>query len=105
MEIGNVPPGRTATSTSDRSAVVASNLSDNIELQERLPINKPKISPDAFRGIISARVKEICSERGWNYDNNKQRGFAFQFWVADLFCKREGIDASLEEYVFLDNDC
>jgi hypothetical protein len=105
MEIGNVPPGRTATSTSDRSAVVASNLSDNIELQERLPINKPKISPDAFRGIISARVKEICSERGWNYDNNKQRGFAFQFWVADLFCKREGIDASLEECVFLDNDC
>jgi hypothetical protein len=109
MEISDVPPGRMATSFSDRSAdsstIVGPNSSDDTEMRERPTIRQPKISTDVFRGIITARVREICSERGWNYDNNKQRGFAFQFWVADLFGKREGIDALPEESVFLDNDC
>jgi hypothetical protein len=109
MEISTVPPARTVTSLSDRpsnySASDGPDLSDDTQPEARPPIGQPKISTDAFRGIITTRVKEICAERGWNYDNNAQRGWAFQFWVADLFCRREGIEALPEESVFLNNDC
>jgi hypothetical protein len=41
---------------------------------------------------------------GGTYDNNAQRGWAFQFWVADLFARREGLEVLPEEAVFLNND-
>jgi hypothetical protein len=109
MEISNVPSGRTETRLfdrpADRSTIVDPNSSHDTEVLERPPRTLPKIPTDVFREMINTSVKGICSERGWNYDNNKQRGWAFQFWVADIFCKREGIEASPEESVFLDNDC
>src|SRR3954471_3066565 len=98
-----------ATTYSNRSndylGIEGIDLSDNAEPPSRPSRGRQKISPDTFRGLITARVNEICSERGWKYDNNAHRGWAFQFWVADLFCRREGIEASPEESVFLNNDC
>jgi hypothetical protein len=64
-----------------------------------------KLSTDGFRQLMTYQLTRVCAEHGWNYDNNAQRGWAFQFWVADLFCRREGLDAVLEECVFLNNDC
>ncbi len=55
--------------------------------------------------MIAIELKAVCSERGWSYDNNAQRGWAFQLWVAELFCRREGLDVSSEEAVFFNNDC
>ena len=68
-------------------------------------MSQGKLSTDAFRGRLTDQVKQICTERGWNYDNAGQRGWAFQFWVADLFSRREGLDTPPEEAVFLNNDC
>lgn len=64
-----------------------------------------KLSTDDFRARLNEQVKQICVERGWQFDNATHRGWAFQYWLADLFAKREGLDASLEEAVFLNNDC
>ena len=66
---------------------------------------KNKLSTDEFRARLNEQVKQVCVERGWQFDNATQRGWAFQFWLADLFAKREGLDSSLEEAVFLSNDC
>ena len=92
MEISTVPPARTVTSLSDQprnySITDGPDLPDDTQPEARPPIGQPKISTDLFRGIITTRVREICAERGWNYDNNSHRGWAFQFWVADLFCRR-----------------
>jgi AIPR protein/Restriction endonuclease len=68
-------------------------------------MSQHKLSTDAFRQLIMQQLKEVCAERGWNYDNNAQRGWAFQFWVADLVCRREGLEADPEECTFLNNDC
>jgi hypothetical protein len=54
---------------------------------------------------VTNQVKAICDERGWNNDNGVQRGWAFQFWVADLVARREGLDVMPEESIFLNNDC
>lgn len=68
-------------------------------------MSQEKLSTDAFRSRLNDQVKLICVERGWKFDNNTQRGWAFQFWVADLFSRREGIEFSPEESIFLTNDC
>jgi hypothetical protein len=68
-------------------------------------MSQAKLPTDVFRARLTDQVKHVCAERGWSYDNNSHRGSAFQFWLAELFCRREGIDASPEEGVFLNNDC
>lgn len=68
-------------------------------------ITQTKISTDAFQALLTNQLRAICQEHGWNYDNNAQRGWAFQLWVSALFCRREGIDESIEESVFFNNDC
>jgi hypothetical protein len=67
-------------------------------------MSQQKLSPDAFRQLITSRVKAICAERGWNYDTAAHRGWAFQFWVADLFSRREGLEATPDECIFLNSD-
>lgn len=64
-----------------------------------------KISTDSFRALVTSQVKAICVERGWSNDNATHRGWAFQFWLADLFCRREGLESTSDENVFLNNDC
>ncbi len=68
-------------------------------------MSSAKLSTDAFRAKVNDQVRHICAERGWSFDNNAHRGSAFQFWVADLFCRREGLETAPEEAVFLNQDC
>lgn len=68
-------------------------------------MSQGKLSKDAFWERLVSYLRQVCAERGWSYDNNAQRGWAFQFWIADLFGKREGIDVSHDEHVFLNSDC
>ncbi len=68
-------------------------------------MSQGKLSTDAFKSNLTDQVRQICTERGLNPDTSANRGLAFQFWVADLFCRREGIEASLEDSVFMANDC
>ena len=68
-------------------------------------MNQAKMSPDAFRALLTEQVKRVCAEHNWSFDDNQHRGSAFQFWAADLFSRREGIEALPEESIFLNNDC
>ena len=70
-----------------------------------MPTGQQKLSTDAFRQVVTNGVKGICVEHGWAYDNAAQRGWAFQFWVADLVARREGLEVTPEESIFLNNDC
>lgn len=68
-------------------------------------MSEGKLSTDAFRARLNDQVRQVCADRGWNFDTSVQRGWAFQFWLADLFSRREGMETSPEETVFLNNDC
>jgi hypothetical protein len=63
------------------------------------------IGTDAFRRQIEAAVLKICNERNWIYDNGAHRGWAFQLWIAEQFCRRDqGIDTDPDDAVLITND-
>jgi hypothetical protein len=37
-----------------------------------------------FQKTLEAQVREVCSECGWKYDAQNERGYAFQLWFARL---------------------
>jgi AIPR protein len=41
-----------------------------------------------FKNQLTASLKTICKERGWIFDNPKQRGMAFEDWCFNLFAER-----------------
>lgn len=45
-----------------------------------------KISVNEFKKQLRLEVEEIAKEQGWKIDNNAERGYAFQLWVASVFC-------------------
>ena len=54
---------------------------------------------DSFRQQLRSEVQKICDSEAWNFDNNKQRGMAFENWAFNLLS---------EMYVDADNreqDC
>jgi hypothetical protein len=48
-----------------------------------------KISVNQFQKRLTEEVKEVAEEQGWNFDNNTQRGYAFQLWVAKRIAEYE----------------
>jgi AIPR protein len=59
---------------------------------------------DTFVSRVRDDVGGICKDNGWTYDNEQQRGFAFQQWIKDLICEHEGIDDDEAATVFTTND-
>jgi hypothetical protein len=41
-----------------------------------------------FKQELRTSLEKICAQRHWSFDNNKQRGMAFEDWCFDLFCER-----------------
>ena len=41
-----------------------------------------------FKSELTHSLKHICNERGWVFDNPKQRGMAFEDWCFNLFAER-----------------
>ena len=54
------------------------------------------MSVEHFRRDLEVAIRDICNERAWRFDNEAERGWAFQFWIADLFRDRDqGIDTGI----------
>jgi hypothetical protein len=62
------------------------------------------MSVDAFKSILRQQVEKICADQGWQYDTEADRGWAFQRWAGDLLIAREGLDADVDDGMFLAND-
>jgi hypothetical protein len=61
-----------------------------------------QLSVDEFRRQLDSDIRKICADRGWSYDSESRRGWAFQFWVADRLRERDrGISTDPEEGVLL----
>jgi hypothetical protein len=43
---------------------------------------------DEFKRELRSALQNICSQKRWNFDNEKQRGMAFEDWCFNLFCER-----------------
>ena len=41
-----------------------------------------------FRSDLRKSLEQRCKEKGWNVENNKHRGMAFEDWCFDLFAER-----------------
>ena len=69
------------------------------------PESPASISTDQFRREIETAVREICGDRDWIYDNGAHRGWAFQIWIAEQFCRRDqGIDTDPEDAVLINRN-
>lgn len=52
-------------------------------------MSEPGISVKEFRQILREGVQRACKDNGWNYDNQTERGYAFQFWAAQVIADLE----------------
>ena len=43
---------------------------------------------EEFKRELRSALQNICSQKRWNFDNEKQRGMAFEDWCFNLFCER-----------------
>ena len=41
-----------------------------------------------FRDELRRSLERICKTKSWNFDNNKQRGMAFEDWCFELLAER-----------------
>lgn len=41
-----------------------------------------------FKDQLRDQVKKICIQNNWNYEDNKQRGMAFEDWIFNLFSEK-----------------
>ena len=41
-----------------------------------------------FKEELRSSLEKICAKKRWNFDNNKQRGMAFEDWCYELFAER-----------------
>jgi hypothetical protein len=63
-----------------------------------------QMSVDAFKRIVREGVQESCKRQGWNENKDTERGYAFQKWVGELLVQREGLEADVDEGMFLSGD-
>ena len=42
----------------------------------------------SFKSQLQAEVEEICDSRNWKFDNNKDRGMAFETWCFNFFSEK-----------------
>jgi len=70
-----------------------------------MPGTSEKISVKEFWHLINEKLEEICRREGWNVDKATYRGYAFQIWMAEIFCAyHQGFDIPPEEAVSFQND-
>jgi hypothetical protein len=41
-----------------------------------------------FKSELRANLEKICAKKNWSFENNKQRGMAFEDWCFQLFAER-----------------
>jgi AIPR protein len=68
------------------------------------PIQSAQMSVDAFKKIVRDGVQAACKNQGWNENKENERGYAFQKWVGQLVIQREGLDANVDDGMFLSGD-
>ena len=52
-------------------------------------LESTKMSVKDFKSQIKSDIEEIGKTCNWNITNTSQRGFAFQLWVAQMFCNAD----------------
>ncbi len=58
-----------------------------------------------FKSELTNSLKLICDDRGWKFDNPKQRGMAFEDWCFNLFAERyPTAENELEQFVIRGDD-
>ena len=58
-----------------------------------------------FKNDLRNQLQKICAENKWDYNNNKQRGMAFENWCFALFQDRyPAADADLDQSVIRGDD-
>jgi hypothetical protein len=58
-----------------------------------------------FEKILRQEVEEIVGDFGWDFDNQAQRGYAFQYWVANVLCDYDrGFDTEPEDAILFSHD-
>lgn len=63
------------------------------------------ISTREFRKLLTDEMKELCTDRDWNYDSATDRGYAFQHWCAALVADTERtFDVDPDDAVVLTKD-
>ena len=46
------------------------------------------MKPEDFKRELRSSLEAICAEKRWSFDNQKQRGMAFEDWCFNLFSER-----------------
>lgn len=68
-----------------------------------MPITK--ISVNEFKKQLRVEIEEIAKSQDWSLDKAVERGYAFQLWVASLFCSYDkGFDGEPEDALLYSND-
>ena len=67
-------------------------------------MDKAGFSVETFRQQLQQEVRDICTDRQLNFNNETKRGQAFQYWTAHLIAQHEGLEVDPDECVFLTND-
>lgn len=58
-----------------------------------------------FKSELTSSLKAICEEKRWSFDNQKQRGMAFEDWCFNLFSERyPAADNELEQSIIRGDD-
>lgn len=61
-------------------------------------MSSTKLSVNDFKNRLKSEVDQIATNNGWNFNNPTHRGYAFQIWVAQMFCnENKGFDTAPED--------
>ena len=63
-----------------------------------------QLSVDAFKRLVREGVNDTAKAQGWNEAKDNERGYAFQKWTGELLIRREGLDANIDDGMFLSGD-
>ena len=64
-----------------------------------------KIGVKEFEKILREETKEVADDFGWDVDNQTDRGYAFQLWVANVLCDYDrGFDTEPQDAMLYTHD-
>ncbi len=64
-----------------------------------------KIPVNEFKKILKQEVEECAKDMNWDTNSPSGRGYAFQLWMASLFCSQDhGFDTDPEDSLLKSND-
>ena len=60
------------------------------------------VSTKDFKAILAETMNDICSREGFNFSKRADRGYAFQYFTADLiFGAEDGFDGEPDDVMLL----